>query len=87
MKLLLNAAPWLFAIISLVSARGFQSSRPLPRDSLVVDALMGNATFAQYIDHEHPELGTFSQRYWWSDEFWAGPGSPVLVLFRYGEKR
>ncbi|EKG10851.1 hypothetical protein MPH_12065, partial [Macrophomina phaseolina MS6] len=36
----------------------------------------GSTTFEQLIDHSNPSLGTFSQRYWWSDEFWAGPGSP-----------
>lgn len=47
-------------------------------------ATMGNATFEQYIDHSDPGLGTFSQLYYWSSEFWAGPGSPV-VLFTPGE--
>ena len=36
-------------------------------------------TFEQLIDHDHPELGTFSQRYFYSDEFWAGPGSPIVL--------
>lgn len=44
----------------------------------------GNATFEQYIDHDNPELGTFSQTYWWSTEYWGGPGSPV-ILFTPGE--
>lgn len=44
----------------------------------------GTGFFDQYIDHEHPELGTFKQKYWWSDEYFAGPGSPV-VLFTPGE--
>jgi hypothetical protein len=44
----------------------------------------GEATFQQLIDHSNPSLGTFSQRYWWSDEFYAGPGSPV-VFFTPGE--
>ncbi|GME32856.1 putative serine protein [Neofusicoccum parvum] len=44
----------------------------------------GSGTFEQLIDHENPSLGTFSQRYWWSSEYWAGPGSPV-VFFTPGE--
>jgi len=35
-------------------------------------------TFDQYIDHDNPALGTFQQRYWYSTEFWDGPGSPVM---------
>jgi len=45
---------------------------------------MGNSTFQQLIDHNNPELGTFSQFYYYNDEFYAGPGSPV-VLFTPGE--
>ncbi|KAM7186467.1 serine carboxypeptidase S28 [Rhypophila sp. PSN 637] len=40
----------------------------------------GNETFEQLIDHKNPELGTFSQRYWWDSTYWAGPGSPVLIF-------
>lgn len=47
-------------------------------------ASMGNATFTQLIDHSNPSLGTFEQFYYWSDEFYAGPGSPV-VFFTPGE--
>jgi hypothetical protein len=43
-----------------------------------------NATFAQHISHMDHSLGTFSQRYWYSTEFWKGPGSPI-VLFTPGE--
>ncbi|KAJ5935397.1 Peptidase S28 [Penicillium verhagenii] len=42
------------------------------------------STFEQLLDHANPSLGTFSQRYWWNSEYWAGPGSPV-VLFTPGE--
>ena len=35
------------------------------------------ASFTQYISHDKPELGTFTQRYWWNATFWKGPGSPV----------
>lgn len=48
------------------------------------NATSGNATFEQYIDHSNPGLGKFSQLYFWSTEFWGGPGSPV-ILFTPGE--
>jgi hypothetical protein len=44
----------------------------------------GSGTFRQLVDHANPGLGTFSQRVWWSDEFYAGPGSPV-IFFTPGE--
>lgn len=45
---------------------------------------MGNSTFQQLIDHKNPSLGTFSQFYFYSDQYYAGPGSPV-ILFTPGE--
>jgi hypothetical protein len=51
-----------------------------PPAQLVTAALVNAATFTQLIDHEIPETGTFSQRYWWSTEFWKGPGSPVVLM-------
>lgn len=47
-------------------------------------AKLVNATFAQHVSHMDHSLGTFSQRYWYSTEFWKGPGSPI-VLFTPGE--
>lgn len=44
----------------------------------------GNATFKQYIDHNNKDLGTFEQFYFYSTEFYGGPGSPV-ILFTPGE--
>jgi len=44
----------------------------------------GNATFSQLIDHNHPELGTFEQFYYYDSTHWKGPGSPV-ILFTPGE--
>ena len=44
----------------------------------------GTGFFNQYIDHDRPELGTFQQKYWWSDQHFAAPGSPV-ILFTPGE--
>ena len=40
--------------------------------------------FDQLIDHDDPRLGTFPQRYWVTDQYWKGPGSPV-VFFTPGE--
>ncbi|OCK74614.1 serine carboxypeptidase [Lepidopterella palustris CBS 459.81] len=56
-----------------------------PPNPLTVEHVsLANSTFQQLIDHDHPELGTFSQFYYWSDEHWKGPGSPV-ILFTPGE--
>lgn len=41
---------------------------------------MGNSTFEQLIDHSNPGLGTFSQFYYYSDQYWKGPGSPVVLM-------
>ncbi|ODA80554.1 hypothetical protein RJ55_03513 [Drechmeria coniospora] len=35
--------------------------------------------FQQLIDHKNPSLGTFTQRYWWNADHYAGPGSPVVM--------
>ncbi|KAE8381307.1 serine carboxypeptidase S28-domain-containing protein [Aspergillus bertholletiae] len=56
-------------------------SRPVSTRS---SAVVGEATFDQLLDHHDSSKGTFSQRYWWSTEYWGGPGSPV-VLFTPGE--
>lgn len=45
----------------------------------------GWGTFDQLIDHSDPSLGTFKQRYWYSTQYWKGPGSPV-VLVNSGER-
>lgn len=42
-----------------------------------------NGTFQQLIDHHNPSLGTFSQRFFWSDEFYGGKGSPVSLLLSF----
>ncbi|KIJ58453.1 hypothetical protein HYDPIDRAFT_141516 [Hydnomerulius pinastri MD-312] len=35
--------------------------------------------FDQLIDHDHPNLGTFRQRYWMSWEFYE-PGGPIILM-------
>ncbi|OTB00961.1 hypothetical protein M426DRAFT_266744 [Hypoxylon sp. CI-4A] len=44
----------------------------------------GVTSFAQFIDHDNPDFGTFDQTYWYDATYWKGPGSPV-VLFTPGE--
>lgn len=38
-----------------------------------------SATFDQLIDHSRPELGTFKQRWYYTTEFYRGPGSPIVL--------
>lgn len=45
---------------------------------------IGQGIFQQLLDHNEPSLGTFNQSFWWSSEYWQGPGSPV-VFFTPGE--
>lgn len=51
--------------------------RPLP--PLVAALNIQEATFEQLIDHTNPSLGTFTQRYWWNADHYAGPGSPIIL--------
>lgn len=38
-----------------------------------------SATFNQWIDHSNTDLGTFSQFYYYSTQYWGGAGYPVIV--------
>ena len=69
------------AVAITTSKNGFDPSKSQhpPGRYMVADvATMGNSTFTQLIDHTNPSLGTFEQFYYYSSEFWAGPGSPVV---------
>ncbi|KIO21857.1 hypothetical protein M407DRAFT_217512 [Tulasnella calospora MUT 4182] len=35
--------------------------------------------FDQLIDHTNPSAGTFKQRYFFSDKYWKGDGSPIIL--------
>lgn len=35
--------------------------------------------FEQLIDHNNPSSGTFRQRYFFSDQYWKGDGSPIIL--------
>ncbi|KAG5976032.1 hypothetical protein E4U55_007511 [Claviceps digitariae] len=61
---------------------------PPPRVSVLENELASargrgtvkGGTFRQLIDHSNPKLGTFSQRYWYNTEWYAGPGAPVVLV-------
>ena len=36
--------------------------------------------FDQLIEHNDPSKGTFKQKFWFSIEYWGGPGSPVILV-------
>ncbi len=91
MKTIAVAASFLLA--SGVAGVVFDAKRlvppPVPDNSFKMrmlgsDATVGEAVFEQLIDHKNASLGTFPQRYYYNNEFWAGPGSPV-VFFTPGE--
>nr|CDP27866.1 Putative serine protease [Podospora anserina S mat+] len=45
----------------------------------------GSGLFPQLLSHPSPSLGTFGQRYWYSTEWYSGPGAPI-ILFNPGEQ-
>jgi hypothetical protein len=71
-----------FIALSVLWSGGAQAAgrRPIPLPATAeTSATYGTSFFEQLIDHETPSLGTFSQQYWWSDEWWSGEGSPVSI--------
>ena len=75
----------LFTNVALAMNRhevpNFRNARfraPPPDDSPTPTSTILNATFEQLIDHDNPSLGTFSQFYYYSTDFYKGPGSPVV---------
>lgn len=73
----------ILSVVSLMTAAVSAVQRkPVPpalemSAAQAVLATTGTGTFQQYMDHDNPAKGTFSQSYWWSSEFWKGSGSPV----------
>ena len=86
MKLLNTRTVTLFTLLcgvftDVVLGMDFRNARPRPvppADFEAAATTIQNATFQQLIDHENPSLGTFSQFYYYSTEFYKGPGSPVV---------
>jgi hypothetical protein len=71
-----------FVSLLAAAASAVRLGRPVPpslklSEAEAAAATNGNGTFQQLLDHTDPSKGTFSQSYWWSYEFWKGPGSPV----------
>lgn len=68
------------------SARRHQAGMSIgPVDpGTVVDGTNGTTngwgTFDQLLDHNDPNKGTFSQRFWYGTQFWKGPGSPIILV-------
>lgn len=89
MKLLSIAAELLLAATTAhafhPSMKGSLGAPPLRADEdLEVAGVMQKRSvtagvFDQLIDHSDPSKGTFKQRYWYNDEFYAGEGSPVVL--------
>lgn len=63
-------------LVTGAAARVLKAPVPEPMSAEIKDYAKP-ATFHQLIDHNNPDLGTFSQRYWYNDEWWNGEGSPV----------
>lgn len=66
------------------AASALKPARPVPpaleySAADAASAVTGSGTFQQLLDHADPSKGTFSQSYWWSSQFWNGPGSPVSI--------
>ncbi|OAA33206.1 Peptidase S28 [Moelleriella libera RCEF 2490] len=71
-------------IVGAVTANSLAFLPPILDDEFAVSAVdpkknVKAATFQQLIDHKNPSLGTFTQRYWYNDEFYKGPGSPIVL--------
>jgi len=61
-----------------------QSRLRVPKAPAHPKVTNGTAFFDQWLDHSNHSLGTFKQKYWWADTYYAGKGSPV-VAFTPGE--
>jgi hypothetical protein len=80
----ITVAAELLLLAGGVSASLFQDLRP-PKAEVEVSSFTStsgpsHAFFDQLIDHDHPELGTFQQRYAWNADYYKGPGSPIILV-------
>ncbi|KAG8909078.1 hypothetical protein FRC01_007149, partial [Tulasnella sp. 417] len=81
--LLLSSA---LSFVSAVKTLSHKVKPPPPADDDLAALSTSTAYyFDQLIDHRNPSLGTFKQRYLFSDEYWARQGAPI-VLANPGEQ-
>lgn len=52
---------------------------PFARRSTSSANPVGEYFFDQLLDHTNPSLGTFKQRYFFSDQYFGGQGSPIIL--------
>ncbi|KAG8948858.1 hypothetical protein FRC00_008416 [Tulasnella sp. 408] len=64
---------------SLSSSSSPSSSSSSARSILEGNDLNLEYWFEQLIDHNNPSAGTFKQRYFFSDQYWKGDGSPIIL--------
>ncbi|KAG8992999.1 hypothetical protein FRB90_000820 [Tulasnella sp. 427] len=73
-------------IVSFLAVAAVSARYRITADGDPVDLSAANADhnwktshyFDQLIDHNNPSLGTFKQRYFFSDQFWTGQGAPIV---------
>lgn len=64
---------------SLLNLRPQLRSVPTPRSIADGNNIDFEYWFQQLIDHNNPSAGTFKQRYFFSDQYWKGDGSPIIL--------
>ncbi|RAO73404.1 uncharacterized protein BHQ10_009416 [Talaromyces amestolkiae] len=85
MRSMLSAIALGVSCASFATASRPKAPRAPAAAAAAEDSQYATGYFDQLLDHDKPELGTFKQRYFWSTEYWKGPGSPVVV-FQPGEE-
>lgn len=75
-------AAWLsLASAFTTSQQGRIFSIPKPdKEDTQFPSDVPSAYFDQLLDHDNPDLGTFPQLYYYSAEWWGGPGFPVILV-------
>ena len=73
-----------FTTLALYAAQVAAQSGPGVDANTLPDvdfANMTQTTFQNYIDHNNTSLGTYSQRYWYDNEYWTDTNGPNFIYF------